>query len=92
GEGSTFSFTVQIQPRLSKEQDLPSHLIKNKHILIIDECSLYANTANKQLTVWGAKVNCIHNYLEVDDYLSNVTTHPGAILVDYYFFEKAPQT
>ena len=92
GEGSTFSFTVQIQPRLSKEQDLPSHLIKNKHILIIDECSLNANTANKQLTVWGAKVNCIHNYLEVDDYLSNVTTHPGAILVDYYFFEKAPQT
>ena len=92
GEGSTFSFTIQIQPRLSKEQDLPSHLIKNKHILIIDECSLNANTASKQLTVWGAKVNCIHDYLEVDDYLNNVTTHPEAILVDYYFFEKAPQT
>ncbi|MEM5513744.1 ATP-binding protein [Pseudoalteromonas sp. AS84] len=92
GEGSTFSFTIQIQPRLSKEQDLPSHLIKNKHILIIDECSLNANTASKQLTVWGAKVNCLRDYLEVDDYLNNVTTHPEAILVDYYFFEKAPQT
>ncbi|GAA58779.1 hypothetical protein P20652_0636 [Pseudoalteromonas sp. BSi20652] len=89
-EGSTFSFTIQIQPRLSKEQDLPSHLIKNKRILIIDKCSLNANIANKQLTVWGAEVNCINNYLDVSHYLNDVTIPPVAILVDYYFFEKAP--
>ncbi|WP_024609964.1 ATP-binding protein [Pseudoalteromonas sp. TB64] len=89
GEGSTFSFTIKIQPRLSKEQDLPSHLIKNKRILIIDECALNAGTANKQLTVWGATVNCIHSYFDVADYLKNITIQPDAILVDYYFFEKA---
>ena len=51
GEGSTFSFSVKIQPRLSKEQDLPSHLINNKRILFIDECHLNTSIATKQLTI-----------------------------------------
>ncbi|MDO6464837.1 ATP-binding protein [Pseudoalteromonas carrageenovora] len=90
-EGSTFSFSIQIQPRLSKEQDLPSHLIKNKHILIIDECTLNANTAHKQLNVWGAKVKCINDYSQVTEHLNNSEVKLSAILVDYYFFEKAQQ-
>ena len=92
GQGSTFSFTIEIQPRLSKEQDLPSHLIKNKRILIIDECYLNTNTANKQLIIWGANVECINDYQQVFDYLHTVINGPEAILIDYYFFEKAPQS
>ncbi|MEL0641883.1 ATP-binding protein [Pseudoalteromonas aliena] len=91
-EGSTFSFTIKIQPCLSKQQDLPSHLIKNKHILIIDECTLNANTANKQLSVWGANVKCINDYDQINQLLDNSIVIPDAILVDYYFFEKAQQT
>lgn len=89
GQGSTFSFTIKIQPRLSKEQDLPSHLIKDKHILIIDECSLNANTASKQLSVWGASVDCINDYQQILNYSHNEVQNTDAILIDYYFFEKA---
>ena len=90
GAGSTFSFTIKIQPRLSKEHDLPSHLIKNKRILIIDECALNANTATKQLAVWGASAKCITDYSNVQPYLSIEARHYDAILIDYYFFKKAP--
>jgi PAS domain S-box-containing protein len=89
--GSTFSFSVKIQPRLSTKQDLPSHLIKNKHILIVDECALNANVAFKQLTLWGANVQCITQYDEVIDYINNTQDFPDAVLIDYYFFETAPQ-
>jgi CheY-like chemotaxis protein len=92
GEGSTLSFSIEIQPQLSKEQDLPSHLIKKNYILIVDKCTLNANTASKQLMVWGAAVDRINDYDTVADYLNEVKTKLDAILVDYYFFEEAPQS
>ena len=88
-EGSTFSFSIKIQPRLTKAQDLPSHLINNKHILIIDACTLNANIAAKQLRVWGAHVNILSDYSGIINYFDNCDTQPDALLVDYHFFEQA---
>lgn len=92
GEGSTFSFSVKIQPRLSKEQDLPSHLINNKRILFIDECHLNTSIATKQLTIWGAHVEFINDYNEVLIHLEETTHSYDAILVDYHFFSVAAKT
>ncbi|XQF92867.1 ATP-binding protein [Pseudoalteromonas espejiana] len=88
-EGSTFSFSIKIQPRLTKAQDLPSHLINNKHILIIDTCSLNANIAAKQLRVWGAHVNILNDYSSIINYFDHCDNPPDALLVDYHFFEQA---
>ena len=92
GEGSTFSFTIKIQPSLSEPQELPNHLIKNQHILLIDECTLNTKTTTKQLNVWEANVTCINDYDQVNQLLDSTTAIADTILVDYYFFEKAPQT
>ena len=91
GEGSTFSFSVKIQPRLSKEQDLPSHLINNKRILIIDECHLNTSIATKQLTIWGAHVEFINDYNEVLIHLEETTRSYDAILVCLLYTSPSPR-
>lgn len=92
-EGSTFSFSIKIKPKLSKQQDLPSHLIKNKHILIIDSCLLNSTIAKKQLIIWQANANTLTDYTAVSAYFKDqATTTLDAILIDYYFFEQAPQS
>ncbi|MBQ4834086.1 response regulator [Pseudoalteromonas sp. MMG010] len=89
GVGSTFSFSVKIQPRISPQEGFPSHLIKGKHILVVDNNTLNANIVYKQLTIWGANVQCITDYNEVIEYINNTQHFPDAVLIDYYFFETA---
>lgn len=86
GEGSTFSFSIKVRPLLSKEQDLPSHLIKGKHILIVDSCPLNSMIANKQLTAWGASAQSVNNYQLLNDTLINSNKPIDAILIDYMYF------
>ncbi len=88
--GSTFSFSIKVQPKLSKQQDLPSHLIKGKRILVIDDCVLNASIAKKQLTIWGAHADTLTDYNTVAEYFKQVDKAPDAMVIDYYFFEHAP--
>lgn len=89
GQGSTFTFSVKVKPLLSKEYDLPSHLINNKHILIIDSCSLNSYIANKQLAVWGAYTHIINNYDALPPYFAADSNIVDTILVDYSYFLSA---
>lgn len=89
GQGSTFTFSIKVQPLLGKEQDLPSHLIKNKHILIVDTCPLNSSIAQKQLNVWGARAHILKNYLALSYYLNSSDELIDAVLLDYSFFQQA---
>ncbi len=89
GQGSTFTFSVKVKPLLSKANDLPSHLIKDKNILIIDNCPLNSSIADKQLSVWGANSNTLSDYTSLNDYLQESSTVIDAILIDYGYFLTA---
>ena len=89
GQGSTFTFSIKVQPLLSKEQDLPSHLIKNKHIVIIDSCPLNSAIAHKQLHVWGAHAEIVSHYPSITQYLTASEVTIDAILLDYSFIKQA---
>ena len=88
GQGSTFSFNIRIQP-VQNEEQLPSHLIKNKQILIIDECILSSTIASKQLTLWGGNISILSAYENCQQQLSSFTNACDAILLDYHFFQLA---
>jgi len=88
GQGSTFSFNIRIQP-VQNEEQLPSHLINNKHILIIDECTLSSTIAGKQLTLWGGNISTLSTYKNSQQQLANFINTCDAILLDYHFFQLA---
>ena len=89
GEGSTFTFSIKVQPLLSREQDLPSHLIKNKRILIVDSCPLNGAIAHKQLQVWGAYADIVSHYPSITKHLTSSEVTIDAILLDYSFIRQA---
>ncbi|NMR24559.1 response regulator [Pseudoalteromonas sp. NEC-BIFX-2020_015] len=88
GQGSTFTFSIKVKPLLSKASDLPSHIIKNKHILIIENCPLNSTIAKKQLTTWGAEAEIINDYSQVVEIINDEYKNPDAILLDYYYFKQ----
>ncbi|MGO2010455.1 ATP-binding protein [Pseudoalteromonas sp.] len=88
GQGSTFSFTIKVHPVQTEEQ-LPSHLIKNKKILIIDDCILSSTIASKQLSLWGSNVNTLNNYENCQQQLAAFDNVFDAVLLNYYFFQQS---
>ncbi|HEA17467.1 MAG TPA: response regulator [Pseudoalteromonas prydzensis] len=92
GQGSTFTFSIKVQPLLSREQDLPSHLIKNKRILVVDSCPLNSAIAHKQLHVWGAQADIVGHYPSITQYLTTSEAPIDAILLDYSFTQQVDST
>ena len=92
GQGSTFTFSIKVQPLLSREQDLPSHLIHDKHIVIIDSCLLNSAMTHKQLQVWGAHAEMVTDYANITTYLATCKVNIDAILLDYSFIKQADNT
>lgn len=88
GQGSTFSFTIKIHPVQTEEQ-LPSHLINNKQILLIDDCVLNSTIASKQLSLWGGNVSVLSDYAHCQQQLAAFTSAFDAILIDFHFFQLA---
>ncbi|MFY8326961.1 ATP-binding protein [Pseudoalteromonas sp. ZZD1] len=86
GQGSTFTFAIKVKPLLNQENSLPSHLINDKHILIVDNCPLNSSIAHKQLTVWGAKPTIINDYNVLSEHLDTTLAAVDAMLVDHSYF------
>lgn len=86
GEGSTFTFSIRVNALLTTAHDLPSHLIKNKQILIVDTCQLNSSITHKQLTLWGAHSRIIDQYQALNDTLKTFEHPVDAMLVDYAYF------
>lgn len=56
GEGSTFTFTVQLEKSDKSTQVLPTFNINELNILVVDDNATNRQVVNGQLTHWGANV------------------------------------
>ena len=88
GQGSKFTFLVKVQPLMSEENDLPSHLIKDKHVVIVESCPLNSSIAHKQLSVWGAHTQIINKYQSLSRMLAATEHNIDAMLLGYDFFQQ----
>jgi len=61
GEGSCFSFEVQLEPTVQSKAVLPEMDISNLNILIVDDNFTNREVLRGQLSLWGAKVQEAEN-------------------------------
>ncbi|MEM9219982.1 MAG: response regulator [Cyanobacteria bacterium P01_F01_bin.150] len=79
GEGSTFSFTIQVQTTQSDnaENQFDISVLQGKRLLIVDDNSTNCEILVTQTTVWGMRPEVYHSPQEVLAVLDHQTNNQG---------------
>ncbi len=74
GEGSTFYFTVTVPVAEAPEPvSLPSQLLTDRRVLVVDDNETNRRILEEQLTNWGMRVRCVASGMEALETLERET-------------------
>ena len=59
GEGSTFWFTVRVEPREQRDDAGETVALKGVRVLVVDDHALARRVLHQQLTAWGVRVDAV---------------------------------